>query len=83
MTYADVIQQLHDNCYTPELIQEMCIVVMPSKFVKAFRNENFTSDEFFEIKDGKVVCEMGYPMAAWYKGEPWQKTGWSIFNETL
>ena len=50
---------------------------------KKVRNENFTSDEFFEMKDGKVVCEMGYPMAAWYKGEPWQKTGWSVFNETL
>ena len=39
MTLADVIQQLHDNCYTPELIQEMCIVVMPSRFVKTFNSE--------------------------------------------
>ncbi len=50
---------------------------------KKVRNENFTSDEFFEMKDGRIVCEMGYPMSSWYKGEPWQKTGWSIFNETL
>lgn len=33
MTLADAIQQLHDNCYTPELIQEMLIVVMPSKLI--------------------------------------------------
>lgn len=50
---------------------------------KKVRNENFTPDEFFEMKDGRIVCEMGYPMASWYKGEPWQKTGWSIFNEIL
>ena len=50
---------------------------------KKVRNENFTSDEFFEMKDGRIVCEMGYPMSSWYKGEPCQKTGWSIFNETL
>lgn len=30
---------------------------------KKVRNENFTSDEFFEMKDGKIVCEMGYQMA--------------------
>lgn len=44
------------------------------------RNENFTSDEFFEMKDGKIVCEMGYPMDTWYRGYDWQKTGWSILQ---
>ena len=43
-------------------------------------NENFTSDEFFEMKGGKVVCEMGYPMATCYRGEDWQKTGWCIIE---
>ena len=54
MTLADVIQQLHDNCYTPELIQEMCIVVMPSKFVKAFNNDSLRSAHIL-IVDGKIA----------------------------
>ncbi|QXL90545.1 hypothetical protein [Salmonella phage NINP13076] len=47
---------------------------------KRVRNEHFTDDEFFEIKDGKIVCEMGYPMARWYRGEPWQDKGWSVIE---
>lgn len=54
MTLADVIQQLHDNCYTPELIQEMSIVVMPCKFVKAFNSESLRSAHIL-IVDGKIV----------------------------
>lgn len=54
MTLADVIQQLHDNCYTPELIQEMCIVVMPSKFVKTFNNDALRSTHIL-IVDGKIA----------------------------
>lgn len=54
MTLADVIQQLHDNCYTPELIQEMCIVVMPSKFVKAFNNDTLRSAHIL-IVEGKIA----------------------------
>lgn len=49
---------------------------------KKVRNENFTSDEFFEMKDGKIVCEMGYPMATWYRGLDWQKSGWSIVQDS-
>lgn len=49
---------------------------------KKVRNENFTSDEFFEMKDGKIVCEMGYPMAKWYRGLDWQKTGWSVVKDS-
>lgn len=44
------------------------------------RNENFTSDEFFEMKDGKIVCELGYNMAKWYRGEAWQDEGWSVIE---
>ncbi len=54
MTLADVIQQLHDNCYTPKLIQEMSIVVMPSKFVKAF-NRDSLRDAHILIVDGKIA----------------------------
>ena len=54
MTLADVIQQLHDNCYTPELIQEMCIVVMPSKFVKAFNRDTLRSAHIV-IVEGKIA----------------------------
>lgn len=54
MTLADVIQQLHDNCYTPELIQEMSIVVMPCKFVKAFNGESLRSAHIL-IVDGKIA----------------------------
>lgn len=54
MTLADIIQQLHDNCYTPELIQEMSIVVMPCKFVKAFNGESLRSAHIL-IVDGKIA----------------------------
>lgn len=54
MTLADVIQQLHDNCYTPELIQEMLIVVMTSKFVKGFNNDSLRSAHIL-IVDGKIA----------------------------
>lgn len=54
MTLADVIQQLHNNCYTPELIQEMLIVVMPSKFVKGFNQDTLRSAHIL-IVDGKIA----------------------------
>ncbi|AWD91377.1 hypothetical protein [Enterobacteria phage vB_EcoM_IME338] len=54
MKLADVIQQLHDNCYTPELIQEMLIVVMPSKFVKAFNSDTLRSAHIL-IVEGKIA----------------------------
>lgn len=54
MTLADVIQQLHDNCYTSELIQEMLIVVMPSKFLKGFNREALKVAHIL-IVDGKIA----------------------------
>ncbi|AFQ96142.1 hypothetical protein Phi87_101 [Enterobacteria phage UAB_Phi87] len=54
MTLADVIHQLHDNCYTPELIQEMLIVVMPSKFLKGFNREALKVAHIL-IVDGKIA----------------------------
>ena len=54
MTFADVIQQLHNNCYTPELIQEMPIVVMPSKFVKTFNRDALRAAHIL-IVDGKIA----------------------------
>ncbi|QQV89206.1 hypothetical protein vBSeyj11_69 [Salmonella phage vB Seyj1-1] len=54
MTLADVIQQLHDNCYTPDLIQEMLIVVMPSKFLKGFNRESLRTAHII-IVDGKIA----------------------------
>lgn len=54
MTLADVIQQLHDNCYTPEMIQGMPIVVMPSKFVKGFNRYSLRAAHIL-IVDGKIA----------------------------
>ena len=54
MTLSDVIQQLRDNCYTPELIQEMLIVVMPSKFLKGFNREALKVAHIL-IVDGKIA----------------------------
>ena len=54
MTLADVIQQLHDNCYTPELIQEMLIVVMPSTSLKGFNREALKVAHIL-IVDGKIA----------------------------
>ena len=54
MTLADVIHQLHDNCYTPDLIQEMLIVVMPSKFVKGFNRDSLKAAHIL-IVDGKIA----------------------------
>ncbi|AKJ73539.1 hypothetical protein SP40_98 [Salmonella phage 40] len=47
---------------------------------KRVRNRNFTPEEFFEMKNGQIVCEMGYPMAGWYLGEAWQDEGWSVIE---
>lgn len=47
---------------------------------KRVRNQYFTSDEFFEMKDGKIFCELGYDMAKWYCGEAWQDEGWSVIE---
>lgn len=48
---------------------------------KRVRNKWFSGDEFFEMKDGKIVCEMGYNMAKWYRGESWQDCwGWSVIE---
>lgn len=46
------------------------------------RHEYFTNDEFFEFKDGKIVCEDGYAMDGWYRNERWQNVGWSVHNRT-
>lgn len=45
---------------------------------KSVRNSNFTSDEWFQMVNGRIVCEQGYPMAGWYRGEEWQDKGWAI-----
>ena len=47
---------------------------------KKVRNCHFTDEEYFRMVGGDIVCEMGYPMAGWYRGEDWQKTDWSIFQ---
>lgn len=42
------------------------------------RHQHFTSDEFFEYKNGMLVCEMGYNVSTWYKGEEWQDGPWYV-----
>lgn len=48
---------------------------------KAVRNEYFTSEEFFEMRNGRIFAEDGCSMHDWYRGEDWQKTGWSVVNK--
>lgn len=45
------------------------------------RNEYFTREEYFEMRDGRIYAEDGCSMHGWYRGEDWQKTGWSIVSE--
>lgn len=45
------------------------------------RNNNFTPDEYFEIVNGRLVCEMGYLMDGWFLGKDWQKEGWSVIEK--
>lgn len=45
---------------------------------KTVRNEYFTREEWFEMRNGRLFAEDGCPMDGWYRNEDWQKTGWSI-----
>ncbi len=45
---------------------------------KRVRNSNFTPEEYFEMKEGRVYGEDGVNMAGWYRGYDWQKEGWSV-----
>lgn len=45
---------------------------------KVVRNEYFTSEEFFEMRNGRIFAEDGCPMCGWYQGADWQQTGWSV-----
>lgn len=48
---------------------------------KIVRNDFFTREEFFEMRDGRIYAEDGCSMHGWYRGEDWQKTGWSIIPD--
>lgn len=48
---------------------------------KRVTHKSFTSDEYFEMYCGVVVCENGYSMSDWFRNEEWQKDGWSIKQE--
>lgn len=45
---------------------------------KTVRNEYFSREEWFEMRNGRIFAEDGCPMDGWYRNEDWQKTGWSI-----
>lgn len=45
------------------------------------RNRNFTSEEFFEMRNGRLFAEDGCSMAGWYLGLDWQKEGWSVIDD--
>ncbi len=45
---------------------------------KKVKHRHFCSGEWFEMKDGLIVCEGGYDMTNWYIGDDWQKSGWAI-----
>lgn len=46
---------------------------------KRVKCQGFTDDEFFEMHNGVIVCEMGYNMTDWYRGHDWQRDGWSLW----
>lgn len=46
------------------------------------RHAYFTPEEYFEWKDGKLRCELGYDMSKWFKNEKWQLDGpWYVVEE--
>lgn len=45
------------------------------------RNQHFTSQEFFEMRNGRIFAEDGCSMAGWFRGEGWQKEGWSVIKD--
>lgn len=45
------------------------------------KNEYFTGEEFFYMKNDRVVDEAGYPMDDWFRGEPWQENGWMVVED--
>lgn len=50
--------------------------VEEAKKGKKIVHEYFCTGEYFEYKNGVLVCEQGCSMAGWYRGESWQKEGW-------
>lgn len=44
------------------------------------RHINFTREEFFEMHQGTIYAEDGCSMRGWYRGEDWQKQGFSIVS---
>lgn len=48
---------------------------------KRVRNEYFTREEYFEMRQGRLYAEDGCSMRGWYRGEDWQKTGWSVVDQ--
>lgn len=47
---------------------------------KIVRNEHFTNEEWFEMRNGRIFAEDGCPMDGWYCNENWQQSGWSVIN---
>lgn len=45
---------------------------------KTVRNEYFTREEWFEMRNGRLFAEDGCPMDGWFRGEDWQRVGWSV-----
>lgn len=52
--------------------------VEEAKKGKKIVHKHFCDDEYFEYKNGGLVCELGYSMDGWYRGESWQDEGWRI-----
>lgn len=45
---------------------------------KRVTHEYFTDDEYLEMVDGHIVCERGYRMGKWNRGEEWQQKGFKV-----
>lgn len=41
-------------------------------------HEDFTDEEYFHMVHGIILCENGYHMDKWFRGESWQDRGWRI-----
>jgi len=44
------------------------------------KHRHFCCDEWFQMINGVIYCEGEYNMSRWYKGDEWQKTGWTIVH---
>lgn len=55
-----------------------CLNMSWEEALQAMHNGKRVVHEYFEMQYGVVVCENGYNMSDWFKGEKWQLTDWRV-----